>query len=48
LRTEEAQVEVLYAMLVSLGATKMMADRLMQDYPQHGAACQAVCPRFRQ
>jgi hypothetical protein len=26
----------------SLGAIRMMAERLMQDYPQHGTACQAI------
>ena len=34
--------EALYAMLVSLGATKMMAERLMQDSPQCWTACQAI------
>jgi hypothetical protein len=29
-------------MLVSLGATKMMAERLMQEFPQHATACQAI------
>jgi hypothetical protein len=41
-RAEEAEIEALYAMLVSLGATKMMADRLMVDFPRHGLACQAI------
>jgi hypothetical protein len=34
--------EALYAMLVSLGASKMMAARLMQDSPQCWTACQAI------
>ena len=38
-REEDAEREALYAMLVSLGATKMMAGRLMQDYPHHSSAC---------
>jgi hypothetical protein len=37
-----AEVGALYAMLVSLGATKMMAEKLMQDYPAHETACQAI------
>jgi hypothetical protein len=41
-RSGDAELEALYAMLVSLGATKMMAERLMQDFPQHGMACQAI------
>jgi hypothetical protein len=42
IRAEDAEREALYAMLVSLGATKMMAERLMQDYPQHRIAAQAI------
>jgi hypothetical protein len=34
-REEDAEREALYAMLVSLGATRTMAERLMQAYPQH-------------
>jgi len=41
-RTGEAELEALYAMLVSLGATKMMAERLMQDYPLQATACQVI------
>jgi hypothetical protein len=41
-RPDEAERAALYAMLVSLGATKTMAERLMQDFPQHGTACQAI------
>jgi hypothetical protein len=37
-----AEREALYAMLVSLGATKLMAERLMEDYPHHAGACQAI------
>jgi hypothetical protein len=29
-------------MLVSVGATKLMAERLMQDFPHHGTAYQAI------
>ena len=36
-RSEDAEREALYAMLVSLGATKMMAERLMRDYPHHAS-----------
>jgi hypothetical protein len=32
----------LYALLVSLGATKMMAEQVMQDFPRHERACQAI------
>ena len=42
IRAENAEREALYALLVSLGATKLMAERLMQAYPQHRTACQAV------
>jgi hypothetical protein len=42
IRAEDAEREALYALLVSLGATKMMAERLMQDYPRHRTACQAI------
>ena len=42
IRTAAAEREALYAMLVSLGATKMMAERLMQDYAQHRIAAQAI------
>jgi hypothetical protein len=41
-RADDAERAALYAMLVSLGATKTMAERLMQDFPQHGTACQAI------
>jgi hypothetical protein len=41
-RAEDAEREGLYAMLVSLGATKMMAEQLMRDFPQHAAAAQAI------
>jgi hypothetical protein len=42
IRAENAEREALYALLVSLGATKLMAERLMQAYPQHQTACQAI------
>jgi hypothetical protein len=42
IRAEAAEREPLYAMLVSRGATKMMAERLMQDHPQHRIAAQAI------
>ena len=41
-RGEDAECQALYGMLVSLGATKMMAERLMDDYPRHRTACQAI------
>lgn len=41
-RVEDAERAALYAMLVSLGATKTMAERLMQDFPRHAKACQAI------
>jgi hypothetical protein len=31
-----------YAMLVSLGVTKLMAQKLMTDYPEHQTAAQAI------
>jgi hypothetical protein len=42
IRAAAAEHEALYAMLVSLGATKLMAERLMQDYPQHRIPAQAI------
>jgi hypothetical protein len=41
-RADEAERAALYAMLVSLGATRTMAERLMADFPQHARACQAI------
>jgi hypothetical protein len=41
-RAEDDERAALYAMEVSLGATKMMAERLMEDFPQHATACQAI------
>jgi hypothetical protein len=41
-RAEDAEREALYSILVSLGATKLMAERLMQKYPQHRIAAQAI------
>jgi hypothetical protein len=41
-RTDYAERAALDAMLDQLGATKTMAERLMQDFPQHGIACQAI------
>lgn len=41
-RAEDAERGALYAMLVSLGATKAMAERLMEDFPRHRTACQAI------
>jgi hypothetical protein len=38
----DAEVSALYAMLVSLGATKMMAENLMRGYPAHETTCQAI------
>lgn len=38
----DAELEALYAMLVSLGATKMMAVKLMESFPEHRSACQAI------
>jgi hypothetical protein len=40
IRAEDAERAALYAMLVSLGATKMMAERLIQDYAQYRIAAQ--------
>ena len=39
---EDAEIGALYALLVSLGATKMMAEQVMQDFPRHERACQAI------
>jgi hypothetical protein len=41
-RVEDAERAALYAMLVSLGATKIRAERLMQACPQHRIATQAI------
>jgi hypothetical protein len=41
-KSVDEELETLYAMLVSLGATKMMARRLMQRFPDHAPACQAI------
>ena len=41
-RHEDAERESLYALLVSLGATKMMPERVLQDYPHYRTACQAI------
>jgi hypothetical protein len=41
-RAEDEERAALDAMLVSLGATKNMAERLMQAFPQHGNSCQAI------
>jgi hypothetical protein len=42
LNSVDDELEALYAMLVSLGATKMMAQRLMQRFPDNAPACQAI------
>jgi hypothetical protein len=42
MRAEGAERAALYAMLVSLGATKMMAEQLMQEYPQYRIATQRI------
>ena len=36
-RSGDAEIEALYAMPVSLGATKLMAQKLMKDYPESEA-----------
>jgi hypothetical protein len=41
-RAEVAERTALYTMLVSLGATKTMAEQLMQDFPRHAKVCQAI------
>lgn len=41
-RHEDAEMGALYALLVSLGAIKMMAEQVMQDFPRHERACQAI------
>jgi hypothetical protein len=41
-RAEDVERAALDAMLVSLGATKMMAERLMHEFPQHATSCQAI------
>jgi hypothetical protein len=38
----DGEVAALYAMLVSLGATRMMAQRLMAKFPDHSPACQRI------
>jgi len=45
-RSGDAEIEALYAMLVSLGATKLMAQKLMKDYPESEArSCALPCAR---
>jgi hypothetical protein len=41
-RPAEQEEAALYAMLVSLGATRLMAEKLMRAYPKYRAPCQAV------
>jgi hypothetical protein len=41
-RSDDAEREGLYATLVSLGLTKMMAERLMRDFPRNGTVGQAA------
>ncbi len=41
-RSDDAELEELYALLVSLGLTKMMAERLMRDFARNGTAGQAT------
>jgi hypothetical protein len=41
-RAEDAEMAALYALLVSLGTTKMMAEQVTQDFPRHARACQAI------
>ena len=41
-RSGDLEIEALYAMLVSLGATKLMAQKLMKNYPEHQTAAQAI------
>jgi hypothetical protein len=41
-RSDDAELEGLYAMLVSLGLTKRMAGRLMRDFPRNGMAGHAT------
>jgi hypothetical protein len=38
----DAERAALYAMLVSLGAMKMMAEQLVQEYPQQRIAAQFI------
>lgn len=38
----DPELDALYAMLVSLGATKMMAQKLMENFPEHETACQTI------
>jgi hypothetical protein len=41
-RFADAELEGLYAVLVSLGLTKRMAGRLMRDFPRNGTAGQVT------
>jgi hypothetical protein len=40
--SDDAEPEGLYAVLISLGLTKTMAERLMRDFPRNGMAGQAT------
>ena len=41
-RPAEQEEAALYEMLVSLGATRIMAERPMRDYPKHRVPGQAI------
>jgi hypothetical protein len=41
-RFNDAELEALYATLVSLGVTKVMAERLTRDFSRNGTAGQAI------
>jgi hypothetical protein len=41
-RSDDAELEGLYAVLLSLGLTKRMAERLMRDFRRNGTAGQAA------
>jgi hypothetical protein len=41
-RAAEQEEAALYAMVVSLGAMRMMAEKLLRAYPKYRAPCQAI------
>lgn len=41
-RSVDEEISALQGMLVTLGAIRTMAEKLMRDYPNHETACQAI------
>jgi hypothetical protein len=41
-RDDDAEIAALYGLLVSLGATKMMAEQVIEAFPRHERACRSI------